>query len=443
MGRQAMVLRLAERNTDAEPAQETLRSGAMDRHIRPPRITRRRSIALLLAITMLAALTLVYVRYARSNTLSVSRDRLTISTAARGTFTEYIPLTGNVVPRLTVYLDAVDGGQVTEVFIEEGAQVKAHQPLVKLKNTRQELEVMRLEAELTQQLNQLSTAKLSFAQATLQHDRESIDTRAQIQQLEKRQERRLLLNNSGAVSRAEIEDGAIELSRYRQLLAALQKSQAVDIELQSKQVARIEQAVTTQTSNLKLARDSLASLTIVAPFDGQVTTLNANVGEAKNAGQRIGQIDQLASSKVMALVDEFYLTRVSAGQIAAADIDGKAYKLTLSKIYPEVRDRQFKVDFQFADAAPAVTRFGQTLQLRLDIGGSNSALLIANGPFYENASQGLFVVAADQDYAERRKVKLGRRNPDNVEVLAGLSADEYVITSSYEDFSGVERLRLR
>lgn len=301
---------------------------------------------------------------------------------------------------------------------------------------------MRLEAELTQQLNQLSTAKLSFAQATLQHEREIIDVQAQIDQLQKRQERRLLLRDSGAVARADIEDGDIELARYRRLLEALNKARAMDMELQGRQVGRIEQAITSLTANLKLARDSLASLTVLAPISGQLTALSAHLGESKNVGQRIGQIDALDGSKVTAQVDEFYLPRVRLGQSATATIDGVHAAFRIKKIYPEVRERQFKVDLQFVDSAPPTVRFGQSLQLRLELDGARNALQVQNGPFYDHSADGVFVVNASGGIAVRRAVQFGRKTTDAIEIIEGLSPGERIVTSSYESFTGAARLRL-
>lgn len=433
------VLRAVKENAAAEFSHAV---SNMDRRIERHLLTRGRVRIVGLSLCAAAAFVVVYAKYGLSNTLSVSSDRLTLSTVSEAGFVEYIPITGNVVPGTTIYLDAIEGGQVTEVNVEEGAQVVSGQPLVKLKNSRQELEVMRLEAELTQQLNQLSTAKLSFAQASLQHEREIIDVQAQIDQLQMRQRRRLLLRDSGAVARADIEDGDIELARYRHLLEALNKARAMDMDLQGRQVARIEQAITSLTANLKLARDSLASLSVIAPISGQLSVLSAHLGESKNAGQRIGQIDALDDSKVAAQVDEFYLPRVRLGQTATAKIDDVDVALRMTKIYPEVRDRQFKVDLQFADPAPPTIRFGQSLQLRLELDSVRNALQVQNGPFYDHSSEGVFVVNASGSSAERRTVRFGRKTTDAIEVIEGLSPGERIVTSSYESFAGVTRLRL-
>jgi HlyD family secretion protein len=186
----------------------------------------------------------------------------------------------------------------------------------------------------------------------------------------------------------------------------------------------------------------LSNLVIVAPIDGQLTSLEANAGESKARGQRVGQVDELDAFKVSAFVDEFYLSRVVVGQLAEVEIDGKGYALEVTKEYPGVRDRQFEIDLKFTGNEPPLIRRGQTVRMRLEIGQPADTLVLANGAFYDDTGgQWVFVVDESGDYAVRRDVRFGRRNPDGIEVLEGLSEGERVITSGYESFERFDRLR--
>jgi HlyD family secretion protein len=194
--------------------------------------------------------------------------------------------------------------------------------------------------------------------------------------------------------------------------------------------------------SLAIARDNLNNLVITAPIDGQLTLLQANPGESKAAGQRVGQVDEQNKFKVSAFVDEFYLSRVTIGQLAEVDLDGKRYELTVAKEYPDVRDRQFEIDLAFAGEAPAQIRRGQTVRMRLEIGQPADTLVLANGAFYDDTGgQWVFVVDESGDFAERRSVRFGRRNPEGLEVLEGLRDGEQVITSSYESFERFDRIQ--
>jgi HlyD family secretion protein len=414
----------------------------MDRRVRTSRLTPARLAAIALSLAMVAVAAYGYVRYGMTRTLSIDAQRIVISPITTGSFHDYVPVTGNVQPRETVYLDAVDGGQVSAVLVEEGSLVTAGQLLVRLNNTNLQLQVISSEAQLSEQLNRLTSTKLNFEQTKLTHARELIDVQFQIDQSKQQLRRFESLTNTGAIKVADIEDARLELTRLEQLRRELEHATKVDAQLQREQIVQLDRAVKGLNANLELARENLENLVIKAPIDGHLTSLEAHLGESKLPGQRLGQIDQVEDFKVVALVDEHYLARVTAGQHATAEIDGTEHRMRLVKVYPEVRERQFKVDLTFADATPASVRRGQTLQLRLEIGTSSAGLVVANGAFYEDTGgQWAFVVV--DDTAERRPIRFGRRNPEQVEVLEGLRPGDRVITSSYETLKQFDRIELR
>jgi HlyD family secretion protein len=425
---------------DVDPFRSEL--GPMDRSVRTGWFTPPRLAAIALSLVIAAAGTLTYVRYGLTRTLSIAAERVVISEVLNGTFHDYVPVTGNVQPRQTVYLDAVDGGQVVQVLVEEGSLVAAGQPLVRLSNTNLQLQVINSEAQLAEQVNRLIATKFAFEQTKLTHARELIDVRFQIDQSKQRLARIEPLSNTGAIRLADIEDARLELARLQQLQRELAHATRVDAQLQREQIEQVDRAVKGLSANLDLARQNLDNLVLKAPIDGQLTSLEAHLGASKLPGQRLGQIDQLDDFKIVAFVDEHYLARVTAGQNASAEIDGVEHRMRLEKVYPEVRERQFKIDLVFATAAPASVRRGQTLQLRLEIGATSAGLILANGAFYEDTGgQWAFVVT--DDTAQRRALRFGRRNPEQVEVLDGLQPGERVITSSYESLKQFDRIELR
>ncbi len=418
----------------------------MDRSIEQHWLTRQRVITAASALLVVAALAYGYAHYGMARTLTLSSDRVVLSTVKDGDFLEYIPVSGNVEPRETVYLDAVDGGQVAQVNVEEGAFVKAGQPLVRLNNAALQLQVLDSEAQLSEQLDRLASAKLQFAQSRLTHERELIDARYQDDEAGKQLARLTALAGSGVVRRADLEDAQLQYARRKRLEAAEIEARDSDETLQRDQVAELDRLVAGMRQNLGIAKQDLDHLVIRAPFDGQLTTLDVHLGESKAAGQRIGQVDRTDGFKVVALIDEHYLQRVSIDEIATTepDSDTPAERFRVVKVYPQVTDRQFKVDLvPLTSVTSQKFRRGETVQLRLDIGGSRERLVVANGPFYDDTGgQWAFVVAPGGNVAHRRAVQLGRRNLEQVEVLAGLSSGERVIVSSYESFKDIDRITL-
>lgn len=417
---------------------------SMDRRVRRSWLSAERVVAAITLMIVVTAAAYGYARFGTGRTLTVNSQNLTVSAVRHKTFHEYIPVTGHVVPRTTVYLDAIEGGQVTDVYVEEGAFVDAGQRLVRLKNSALQLQVIASEAQLTEQLNYLAATELTFEQSRLQRKRELLDIDHRLDRLARELRQRRPLLASGGVTQAQIDDLESERNYYRDLKEAVQEAQAIDAEFQSTEMARMREALDAMNANLDFARGNLNNLTVVAPISGQLTLLEAEVGQSKAPGMRIGRIDQVDAFKVTAFIDEFYLSRVVVGQRASVEITGQDYQLEIGKIYPGVVDRQFEVDLVFLDRLPEGIRRGQTVRMRLEIGAPAENLVVANGPYVEDTG-GLWVFVVDRDAmrAQRRSVRLGRRNPEGIEVLDGLRAGEEIVTSSYEFLMDFQELQLR
>jgi HlyD family secretion protein len=414
----------------------------MDKRIERKLITPQRIAIAVGAVALIALSVYAYVQFGLTRTLSVGAERLTVSKVSYGTFREYIPVTGNVVPRTTVYLDAVGGGTVTEVHVEEGALVKAGEPLVTFKNTQLQISVIQTESQAAQQLIQMSTARMQFDSTHLRNQQQLIEVDYQIDRLTRDLARKKPLVATGGATLGQIDDLEAELKRNQSTRVTALEALKLDEEFRDNQIASMKSSQEAMSKNIAIARENLENLVMIAPITGQLTLLEANMGESKSAGQRVGQIDEVGAFKVNAFVDEFYLSRVTIGQIADVDIDGKAYQLKVSKVYPDVTNRQFEIDMLFTAEAPTGIRRGQTVRMRLEIGQPADTLVVANGAFFDDTGgQWVFVVDPSGDYADKRPVRFGRRNPEGIEVLDGLKDGEQVITSSYENLTNFDRIQ--
>jgi HlyD family secretion protein len=264
----------------------------------------------------------------------------------------------------------------------------------------------------------------------------------QIDQISDDLERQKPLENEG-ISIAAIRNLEADLAHREAERTSIEQSQAAERQVAQSNLSQLEQSISRMTRSLALVRENLDNLNVTAPIAGQLTGFELKVGEVIGSGQRIGQIDTINSYKVTAMVDEFYLSRIAFGQAASVDIGGTVHAMRVSKIYPDVRERQFAVDLDFAGAPPEGIRRGQTMRPRIELGDTAESLVVANGPFYdETGGLWMLVVSGDGGTAVRRSVTLGRRNPEAVEVISGLSAGDRVITSSYQSFKDVERIDL-
>ena len=375
--------------------------------------------------------------------LRLEKGLIRTARVTTGTFEDFIPLRGTVMPARTVYLDAVEGGRVEEIFVEDGARVRKGQLLVRLSNPTLQLEVIGREADVTEQLNTLRTLELQFARNALDHERNLVEIDYQITRLERLAKRRQALLAKGAVSRQDFEQTMDELAYWKKRRAVTRKAQETDRRLQEAQIRQQKDLTARLERNLDLARRNLAALEVRAPVAGLLTAFDLELGQSLARGTRIGQIDDPDHYKLQAMVDEFYLPRVEVGQKASLTFEGRRYALRLKKVYPQVRNGQFRVDFVFVDTPPAGIRRGQSLPVKLTLGDPEPALLIPNGPFYQDTGgHWIFVVTPDGKWAQKRPVRLGRRNTRFIEVLEGLAEGEEVVVSPYTGFADMDRLQL-
>lgn len=377
-------------------------------------------------------------------TYRVERDRITISRVERGQFEDFIPIRGNVTPLRTVYLDAIDGGRVESVLVEEGILVTEGQAIVELSNTSLQLDVISREAEVSEQLNNLRNTRLALEQNRLQLKSDLVEIDYELVRLGRLVERRGSLLEQELVAQRDYDDVKDEHEYFERRREITLESQEQEERMRVAQISSLEDGIVQLQKNLVIARNNLDGLTVRAPQAGLLSALDAEIGESKSRGERLGQIDDVANFKVTALVDEYYVTRVRRGQDAQFTLLDATYPLSVTKVYPEVQNGQFEVDLAFTGEVPSEIRRGQTLQIRLQLGQSGDALLVARGGFHQSTGGAwAFVVDSSGDYAVKRELELGRRNPRHFEVLSGLAVGEQVITSDYAAFLDMDRVQLK
>ena len=424
------------------PAGAGISGQAMDRRI--SRKTSKRQLAIYgaLAIAALAFAWWFIDTIAGGRSLTVNAQRIAISPVTTGTYEDFIPLRGRLVPSSTVFLDAIEGGRVEQVLVEDGALVEAGDLIAVLSNTNLQLEVLGREAAVTEQLNNMRTIELQLEQNRLAHKRNLVEIDYQITRLSREigRQRELLGNN--LVSQSTIDQLEDELAYYRNRREVTLESQATDARMQETQLQQLRDAGEQLQAGLGFARKNLEDLYVRAPVAGKLSGFNIEIGQSITPGGRLGQIDDPDGYKLNARIDEYYLGRVDLELPAVAEHNGREIELRVAKIYPQVKEGNFEVDMAFAEQ-PAGLRRGQTLQTRLTLGDNTDAILIPNGAFYqETGGKWVFVVAPDGSEAIKRNVRLGRRNSDFIEVLDGLEPGERVITSPYTSFVGMDRLSL-
>ena len=363
----------------------------------------------------------------------------------RGPFQEYIPVIGTVIPRKTIYLDAVEGGRVETRYIEAGTFVKKGQHLLTLANTDLLLGIMNREAEFFQLNNDLRNAQLVMEQNQLDLQSKLLELDYKIKQLKRKYAREKTLSKKDIIPAEQYENTKTEYEYLCRKKELTRRTFEQDSRFRKNQIMQIKASLERMEANLNMARQKLAELTIKAPVAGHLTSLNAETGESKKRGERLGQIDVLDGFKIRVPVDEHYIARINTGQHGEFTFDEKTYHITISKIFPEVADGRFEIDMEFDGLQPEGITRGQTLHIRLELGNLSNAILLPQGGFYQKTGgQWVYLIDAAGEFAIKRKINLGRQNPEVFEVLNGLKPGERVITSSYDSYGdNIDKLVLK
>lgn len=416
----------------------------MDRKIEKRTWTKKR-ILTIGGIAVLALLIAGSIYYTTGKSkLNVDAERITISEVKSGPFQEFIPVNGVVLPVTTIYLDAVEGGRVEEKYVEDGSLVKKDQPILRLSNTDIELSLVNQQTSVYNLLTQMQISRNAAQQNTVNKLNQMTDVESQLKEAKRVYDLNKYLYEQKAIGLQEFKQAENNYNYQTEKLKLTKQLLKQDSVSNSQQVSQAQQSYKGSQNALDVMRKKVGDLIVRAPIDGQLTSLDAEIGQNKNKGERLGQIDVLSGYKVRVDVDEHYLSRVVIGLSGETSFAGKDYKLKIIKVYSQVNNGRFQVDMQFEDKVPEGIRRGQTLQIRLALSDETQALLLAKGGFYQQTG-GNWVFKLDNDgrTAYKVDVQLGRQNPDYYEVVSGLKPGDKVVTSSYENFGSMQELVIK
>ncbi|MFT3737604.1 MAG: efflux RND transporter periplasmic adaptor subunit [Breznakibacter sp.] len=415
----------------------------MDRIIEKKKGLRAKTIVWIVGGILVAALVAKAIVASGTSTYRAEKDKLTISTVEKGNFKDYISIIGTVMPITTIYLDAEEGGKVLEKIMEEGEMVKKGDVIIKMENNDLNLQILNTESQLAYQSNELRNTLISMEQQKISNKQQLLDIDYQLVRLKRTHEQNASLFEKGFVSRETFlqakENYELAL-RDRELR---HERMVQDSIFRENQKAQMNQSLGNMQQNLQMVRQRLESLKVKAPADGQLGSLDVEIGQSINRGQRIGQLHILDKYKVMAQIDEHYIDRVKRNLYATFERQDKQFDIEVMKVYPEVREGRFQVDFKFVNEIPDNLRTGQTYHIKLELGQPVDAVLLPRGGFFQSTGgQWVFVLEADGKTAVKRQIKIGRQNPLYYEILEGLAPGEQVITNSYDVFGNNERIEL-
>lgn len=416
----------------------------MDRVIAKKKWTTKKLLTILGIAAILILITASYYFTSGKSRLNVNVERITISEVRKGTFQEFIPVNGVVLPITTIYLDALEGGRVEEKFVEDGTVMKKGQPILRLSNTDLALSLVNQETSVYNLLTQMQIANNAAQQNTVTKLNQLTDVENTLKEAEREYNLNKKLFAEKVIGSQEFkksENNYIYQVQKKKLTDEIMRQDSFTTRQSVEQARELYQR---SKATLDLTRKKVGDLIVRAPVDGQLTSLEAEIGQNKNKGERLGQIDVLSGFKVRADIDEHYISRIYTGLSGEFSFANKTYKLKIIKVFTQVTNGRFQVDMEFEGEKPQGIRRGQTLQIRLALSDETEALLLAKGGFYQQTGgNSIFKLSDDGRTAYKVDIQLGRQNPDYYEVLKGLKPGDKVITSSYENYDKMQELILK
>jgi HlyD family secretion protein len=395
---------------------------------------------------VLVGLFVVWQVFARtgSSRLRIDSTRITTGVVGQGTFREYYPFDGSVEPFTSVYLDIEEGGRVEKIFAEGGAHVEKGDLILRFSNAQAQRTSIETETRLLETLDanrntEFNSARSSLLQqeALLDLDHEIIDVQAKFNRYDA-----LMKSPDSPISKEQYEttrDQLAYLKRRRELLA--ERIRQEDI-LSQNQLQQAKKSIVRLNENMELLNRIVQSLEVRAPISGYLSTIDAQVGQNINRGQRIGQIDLLDKFKIRARIDQLYISRVVVDTPGHVTLDGKSWDVKVQKVYPEVKNSLFEADIVFVDVVPDSLKRGQTVTVELSFGAPSQTLIVSKGGYYQQTGgRWVYLLSKDGKSAHRTDVKLGRQNPRQVEVLEGLTDGDRIITSGYDSYNNADELK--
>ena len=416
----------------------------MDVPIEKKKFTKSKLFMIVLGVAVVALIVFVLINASGNSKLNVDKERLSITAAAVGIFQENIPVNGVVMPITTIYLDAIEGGRVEEKYVEDGAIMKKGDPILRLTNTDLELSLVNQETSVYNLLTQIQIAQNAAQQNTINKLNQFTDVESRLIEAKRLFDLNTTLHDKGVIATQEfiISKNDYEYQKQRMQLANQILKQ--DSVATKQELSQVQSSYFRTQNALELMRRKVADLVVKAPVDGQLTSLDAEIGQSKNKGQRLGQIDVLSGFKVRVDVDEHYISRIYTGQRGSFTFNNTQYFLIIKKVFTQVTNGRFQVDMEFENEVPEGIRRGQTLQIRVALSEEKEALLIPKGGFFQQTGGNwIFKVSEDGTSAYRVDISLGSQNTQYYEVTSGLEPGDVVITSSYDNYGDIKELVIK
>lgn len=420
------------------------RDSTMDKQLPKKSFLQKYKFHLLGGTAFLVFLVYVLASVSGARKLRVDSDRIVIADVSQASFLDYVDAEGIVQPYLTIKLNALESGTVKRVVAEEGAMLQQDDVILELQNPELERVIEEQQDEWEKQRILYEEKKVEMEQKSILLRQQSLQVRYELSRLEKDFALGEEEFNMGVKSKAQLDLQREEYdyktkSTTLQLEGLRHDSAATYLrrELMDNDLERARR-------NTVHVRSRMENLVVRAPANGQLSYLNVTLGQRVGQSENIGEIKVMDNFKIHTRLSEYYIDRVQVGLPASVTYQGKKYPLRVSKVVPEVKERQFDVDFVFTGEMPENVRIGRSFRVQVELGQPETGVVIPRGDFFQSTGgQWIYKLSSSGDKAIRVPITIGRQNPVQYEVLSGLEPGDRVVVSGYSHFGDAEELIIK
>ena len=414
----------------------------MDKQIKPKSKTPKKM--LLWGIPILILSVIILMNLTRKKQVNLQKDTLSIREVFKGDFEDVVLFNSTVEPKTSVLVNVIQGGSVSEIFVESGQMIKKGTPLLKVYNPNAELNYLTQETAIVEQINNLRNIRVNIKNQQLNLDQQLLSIGNDFRNAKRQYKLDSTLFSKDVVAKNDYQKTSQEYTFQKKRSGVIKKSVSEEKKSRSVQLSRIDISIANMQKSLDLLRKNKENFTVKAPVDGLLSSFNPILGQSYNQGQAIGKMDVLDGYKLVANVDEYYISKLKEGISGRVAVNTKNYDIKLSKVLSEVVSGQFQVELLFKnDSLPNSIKRGMSLKTKVFLSNDSKALLVSKGQFYQSTNGAWAFVLNSENKAVKRTIKIGRENPFYYEVLSGLKEGDKIITSSYDEYENVEEINIQ
>jgi len=415
---------------------------SMDKQLQPK--NKKIKKLLIWGIPIVLLIGVMALNMTRKRQVNLERKTLSIKEVVKGNFEDVILFNSTVEPKTTVLVNVIQGGAVSEIFVESGQIITKGTPLLKVYNPNAELNYLTQETAMVEQINNLRNIRVSIKSQQLNLDQQLLSISNDFKNAKRQYITDTTLYRKDIIARLDYEKSVQEYEFQTERNSVIKQKASEESKSRDVQLSRINLSIKNMQKSLEFLRKNKENFTVKSPVNGLLSSFNPILGESYNQGQPVGKIDVLDGFKLVAKVDEYYISKLHEGIDGTVSVNDVTYEINLHKIYPEIINGQFTVELQFKkDSISNNIKRGMSLKSKVFLSNNSDAILIPKGRFYQSTGGNWAFVLNSDNKAVKRNIKIGRENPFYYEVLEGLKIGERVITSSYDDYIDVETVNIK